>query len=130
MAVRLAERGWTPDAIWSSDATRTRETCARMLPAFDPEPAVTFDPSLYLAGLEALTEAAARWNASWQTVLVLGHNPGWESAASRLAGESIELKTCNAVLLEGSGSHWSEAFAGDWHWIDWLRPEKKPGAAR
>ncbi|KAJ4823947.1 hypothetical protein Tsubulata_016426 [Turnera subulata] len=44
-------------------------------------------------------------------VLCMGHNRGWEEAASMLTGSSIELKTCNAALLEASGKSWEEAFA-------------------
>ena len=38
----------------------------------------------------------------------MGHNRGWEEAASMLSGASIELKTCNAALLEASGNSWEE----------------------
>ena len=38
----------------------------------------------------------------------MGHNKGWEEAASMLCGASIELKTCNAALLEASGKSWIE----------------------
>lgn len=38
----------------------------------------------------------------------MGHNKGWEEAASMLSGASIELKTCNAALLEASGQSWNE----------------------
>ncbi|KAF5931232.1 hypothetical protein HYC85_032105 [Camellia sinensis] len=33
----------------------------------------------------------------------MGHNRGWEEAASMFLGTSIELKTCNAALLEATG---------------------------
>lgn len=38
----------------------------------------------------------------------MGHNRGWEEAASMFAGASIELKTCNAALLEATGKSWEE----------------------
>ena len=38
----------------------------------------------------------------------MGHNRGWEEAASVFAGASVELKTCNAALLETTGKTWSE----------------------
>ena len=38
----------------------------------------------------------------------MGHNKGWEEAASMLSGASIELKTCNAALLETTGKSWEE----------------------
>ncbi|KAG8494343.1 hypothetical protein CXB51_012087 [Gossypium anomalum] len=42
----------------------------------------------------------------------MGHNRGWEEAASMFTGASVELKTCNAALLEAPGKSWEEvAFA-------------------
>lgn len=38
----------------------------------------------------------------------MGHNRGWEEAASIFSGAPIELKTCNAALLEATGKSWEE----------------------
>ncbi|KAE8674774.1 hypothetical protein F3Y22_tig00111715pilonHSYRG00013 [Hibiscus syriacus] len=38
----------------------------------------------------------------------MGHNRGWEEAASMFTGTSVELKTCNAALLEAPGQSWEE----------------------
>lgn len=38
----------------------------------------------------------------------MGHNRGWEEAASALCGVSVELKTANAALLEAPGGSWQE----------------------
>jgi hypothetical protein len=38
----------------------------------------------------------------------MGHNKGWEEAASMFSGDKVELKTCNAALLEASGRSWIE----------------------
>ncbi|KAK9705306.1 hypothetical protein RND81_07G046900 [Saponaria officinalis] len=45
------------------------------------------------------------------TIMCMGHNRGWEEAASTFTGSAIELKTCNAALLETHGNSWKEAFA-------------------
>ncbi|XP_022724461.1 uncharacterized protein At3g52155, chloroplastic isoform X3 [Durio zibethinus] len=42
------------------------------------------------------------------TIMCMGHNRGWEEAASMFTGASIELKTCNAALLEATGKSWEE----------------------
>lgn len=38
----------------------------------------------------------------------MGHNRGWEEAASVFSGVPVELKTSNAALLEASGQSWEE----------------------
>lgn len=126
VATRLAERGWVPEAIHSSDARRTRETAELLMEAFAPAPSLTFDPDLYLAGLPALCAAAQAWDPFWSTVLALGHNPGWQDAASSLCGSVLGMGTANAVLLEarpGAPEGWSEALLGEWSLVDVLRPE-------
>lgn len=40
----------------------------------------------------------------------MGHNRGWEEAASFFSGLPVELKTANAALLETSSSSWEEVF--------------------
>ena len=43
----------------------------------------------------------------------MGHNRGWEEAASVLSGLNVELKTANAALLQTSGSSWEEVLICD-----------------
>ncbi|QDU86433.1 2,3-bisphosphoglycerate-dependent phosphoglycerate mutase [Planctomycetes bacterium Pla163] len=126
VASRLVELGWTPDAVWSSDAARTRETFDLMLGAFDPAPQVTFDRDLYLGDLGSIRGAAVQWQSTWRTVLVLGHNPGLEDAAGELSGEPIGLTTTNAVLLErgDDGGDWADALLGGWRLAGILRPKE------
>jgi hypothetical protein len=38
----------------------------------------------------------------------MGHNKGWEEAASMFSGDSVLLETCNAALLEAAGKSWVE----------------------
>jgi hypothetical protein len=38
----------------------------------------------------------------------MGHNKGWEEAASMFSGDSVMLNTCNAALLEAAGKSWVE----------------------
>ncbi|MEE2941249.1 MAG: histidine phosphatase family protein [Planctomycetota bacterium] len=125
VATRLVELGWAPQAIHSSDARRTRETAELMLDVLAPAPPLTLDPGFYLAGLPALRAAAETWDPSWSTVLALGHNPGWQDAASALCGSVLGMSTANAVLLEApprAPSGWSEALAREWSLVDVLRP--------
>ena len=42
----------------------------------------------------------------------MGHNKGWEEAASMFSGDSVVLETCNAALLEAAGKSWVEVNIG------------------
>lgn len=124
IAARLVELGWTPDAVRSSDATRTRHTFEGMAAYLRPEPDVVFENGLYLGDLESIRASALDWDASWRTVLVLGHNPGWEDAVTQLVGETVGMTTANAALLEGEGEDWPRALLGRWRLEQVLRPKE------
>jgi hypothetical protein len=49
--------------------------------------------------------------------MCVGHNRGWEEAASELSGQAVELKTANACVLEApAGAAWSDALAQSSGW--------------
>ncbi|ANM63656.1 Phosphoglycerate mutase family protein [Arabidopsis thaliana] len=116
----LSSLGWLPQLILSSDATRTRETLKSMQAQVDGfmEANVHFIPSFYsIAAMdgqtaEHLQNIISKYSTpDISTIMCMGHNKGWEEAASMLSGASIKLKTCNAALLQAFGNSWEEAFA-------------------
>ncbi|RWR95071.1 hypothetical protein CKAN_02439500 [Cinnamomum micranthum f. kanehirae] len=122
---QLQQMGWMPELILSrvqnlSDAARTKETLRIMqehVPGF-LEAEVHFVASFYsIAAMDGQTaEHLQRTICEYSrdeifTVMCMGHNRGWEEAASMLSGAAIELKTCNAALLEATGKSWDEAFS-------------------
>ncbi len=128
IAAALHARGWWPDAVVSSDATRTRETWALMAAADVPEVAdVRFEPGLYHAGWREVHASAATWPQRWETVLLLGHNPGWEALAARLSDVWAEMTTANAALLTCEAERWIEALEGQWELEETLRPKELTG---
>ncbi len=121
VAQRLTEIDWVPDLILSSDSQRTQETYAAMQTGFENEVPAEFHRSMYHAGYEAIIHEAPGVPDDVNTLMVLGHNPGWEEVVQRLSDEMVVLKTANAALLEGQGDAWPEALAGAWSLIDIIR---------
>jgi len=122
VAAELIARDWAPDAVYSSDSTRTTETWQLMAPVLGGAVPVSFSRGLYHAGLPQMRKSAEDWGDHLQTVLVLGHNPGWSEAVGILASRPVELTTGNAALLEGQGATWAEALAGKWTLTALVRP--------
>ncbi|PIN20036.1 hypothetical protein CDL12_07272 [Handroanthus impetiginosus] len=136
LSKKLEQLGWIPELILSSDAQRTRETLKIMqeqVRAFlDAE--VHFISSFYSVAAmdgqtaEHLQQAICQYSRDEiLTIMCMGHNKGWEEAASMFSGASIELKTCNAALLEATGSSWEEAFSlagfGGWKLHGIVKPD-------
>ncbi len=125
----LATLNWVPEYVLSSDAVRTRETYALMEPFFDPKPRTIFLPTLYLAGIGEIQESVAQVPDDAQTVMLLGHNDGWEHALAWLTGKNEPMTTANAALLEGQGSTWAGSVSqqGPWSLSRVLRPKELDG---
>ncbi|KZV44772.1 hypothetical protein F511_34245 [Dorcoceras hygrometricum] len=117
LSQKLEELGWVPELILSSDAQRTRETLKIMQEQVEGflEAKVHFISSFYsIAAMdgqtaEHLQQAIYRYSGDEiLTIMCMGHNKGWEEAASMFSGSSISLETCNAALLEATGKSWEE----------------------
>ena len=121
VARALLDRGWRPEAVLSSDSRRTRETWEGMAPELDAPPQPSFTRALYLAGLDTLWEEVHGVASEVETLLVLGHNPGWEHAVYRLSGQPEAMAPANAALLVGSGDTWPEALEGRWERAEVVR---------
>lgn len=100
-----------------SDATRTKETLKSMQAQVDGfmEANVHFIPSFYsIAAMDGQTadhlhHVISKYSSpDITTVMCMGHNKGWEEAASVLSGASVKLKTCNAALLHAFGNSWDD----------------------
>jgi phosphohistidine phosphatase len=86
MGRELARRDWLPDLALVSPALRTRETwrlASAELPARVP---VEFAEALFEATAGDILTVVRQATASAGCLLVLGHNPGLEDLARRLAG--------------------------------------------
>jgi phosphohistidine phosphatase len=98
----------------SSDARRTRETATLLLGQWEDGVGIDYCASLYLASAEELKSELLRVSDEVETLLVLGHNPGWEGVVYRLTGESITMKTATAALLQAECETWGDAFRSEW----------------
>ena len=106
-----------PDRILSSDSARTTETWNCMQDVFEPSPPVEFTRKLYHVGLDALKEEIRSLDDDVQTLLVLGHNPGWEEIVERLTGMTyVVMKTAHMALLDAPAGGWADAFAREGTW--------------
>lgn len=133
VALQLRDAGWIPEVLIASNATRSRQTLEelrRQIPALEDADA-HFLGSLYtVSQLDGQCQShianvvATEASLQHTCVLCLGHNKGWEEAASGWAGQHVDLDNCNAALLETEAESWTKAFAEDsvWRLVDVVRP--------
>lgn len=108
MAKWLADHGWLPDAIVSSNAQRTKETTELLLAAWDKEIDVSYTQRLYLAPAEAYLSEASRFPDSVQCGLLVGHNPGVSILAGQVDESIDHMPTCSAAVFSLAVEQWSE----------------------
>ncbi len=128
IAEALYDQDWWPQLVLSSDALRTLQTWSLMAPE-RPEAPLHTHHSLYHGGIHEICGVIEPL-ASVQTILVLGHNPGWQDALTWLSGDDAVLTTANAALLTTQAPSWAQAFAGPQRFetVRILRPKSLPAS--
>lgn len=130
VAAALAERGYAPDAVYSSSSCRTRETWERMAPRFGGHPHVEFLSRLYLASPRGVLETVASVPSAVETLMVLGHNPSTHALAAHLARRGDRqlrdriirsFPTGAVAVIELNGDDWSEVGEGG-ELLDYIIP--------
>ena len=124
VGARLRDLGWIPDLVIASDSQRTRETWQCMQAVFPDTVEVRFSSAFYGGGLAEIASACTPLGEIVSTLLVLGHNPGWEDAVARLSGRRARMTTANAALLESVTDDWAKAIRADWAPVAVLRPKE------
>ena len=82
----MRDNGLIPDAVLCSNARRAVETWEHVKPSLG---AAKFHlaPNLYMASPETIMAWLRRLQPDMSSVLLIGHNPGFEEAARQLAGD-------------------------------------------
>jgi phosphohistidine phosphatase len=133
MGSALEARGWHPLMALVSPAKRTRETWQLLAAELKHPPNPTFRDVLYEASADLLLNEVQRAPEIVTTLLMLGHNPGIEDFALRLAGDGSneaalkqlrkKFPTAGLARLEFTG-RWDELRFGGAHLLDCLRPKE------
>jgi phosphohistidine phosphatase SixA len=126
IAKRLCELGWIPDLIIASNSKRTKQTLDQMAEAAAELSTVDahYLGSLYtVAALDGQTKQhieetirSVACDAKNFCIMCVGHNKGWEEAASAFANQAVRLGTASAALFELANSSWDDVTSPDTEW--------------
>ena len=115
----LAARGWVPDTVLVSPAQRTRETWKLLATELSGHPAPIFIDDLYLARAGRILATLRQSPKKTDTLLMIGHNPGIEDLARRLASDDSDpaaLARLHEKFPTAALAHFE--FAGAWTDLD------------
>ena len=108
----MRQNGFVPDLIVSSSAKRARETAELVKAAAKFEAEIRFDPKIYEASLSDLIEAVSNVENSYQKLLIIGHNPGFEHLVGSLTGAYQPMPTAALAIIELQIESWDEITRG------------------
>ncbi len=111
----LEQRGWRPDAALVSTAKRARQTWDLVAAELSAAPRPEFRGALYDASAGQLLVELRQAPAAAATVLLIGHNPGMEDLARRLAGDGSDAQALKRLREKFPTAALARLrFEGDW----------------
>jgi phosphohistidine phosphatase len=109
MAKRLKKRGIHPDCILSSTAKRAAETALITAKTLDfPQEEIIWEENLYHATPNTILKYIRLQKDNKRTILVVGHNPGFNDLIRQLGGELDNLPTAGQFGFKLKSESWNE----------------------
>jgi phosphohistidine phosphatase len=108
MAARINDAGIRPSLIMSSPAVRAWATAKIAARAISyPIEFLHREDDLYLANLDRLLDLFARQDNAFNSIMVVGHNPGLTEFANYLLPDVTDnIPTCGLVALNVETDNW------------------------
>jgi phosphohistidine phosphatase len=130
IAEHLGRQGVKPALVLCSSALRTRETLGGIVAALGDGVSVQIEGELYAASEQSLLERLRAVEDGVESLLLIGHNPGLEQLALRLAGSGHKLAVLSRkfptgalATLEFSG-RWGDLRPGRAELTDFVTPKE------
>ncbi len=132
-------RGYIPDLVICSNALRTTETWQLLSPELAKTPMVQLTKALYLASPKNIVAQIQVSPDDVKTLMLVGHNPGIEECAIRLARKPVskaeshklaqmreKFPTCALAVLDFDVESWSDTGSGG-VLLEFLKPRDLTG---
>jgi len=113
MAGRIRSSKLTIDQIVSSPALRAITTAETFSEVLDiPFENILQNKAIYEADPETLMRIVSKFESSWNTVIMFGHNPGLSYLVGLLTGELYDKVTCSISEIDLHIEDWAHCTAG------------------
>lgn len=112
MAQRLKRRDIRPDLLVSSDAIRAKATTLITAENLHfPKEQIVFTSQLYHASSAQILKLIRQFPYVKNTILLFGHNPGFNDLIDRLGGNIDNLPTCGQFGFTFNVEDWAQVAA-------------------
>lgn len=121
----LRQQGLIPDLILSSTAKRARKTVAAVSKNSGFQGKIVTTSDLYHAGLDDFRSALTQAPNNFQSVMIVGHNPGLEILVEELSGKHERFPTGALAYLSLPITRWNDFdIKGDATLVNLWRPRE------
>jgi len=96
------------DLVISSSAERARQTAQLVLMSAGLQVEVRYDERIYEAGMRRLLTLVSRLDNQANSVMLVGHNPGFEDLLKTLTGEVHGMPTATLAGIEFDVDDWGQ----------------------
>lgn len=108
MGSQIYQNGLIPDLIISSPAKRAKQTAVLVRGSAGVETKIHFEDKIYEASPTTLLYITSELPDKYQSVLLVGHNPGIEGFIRILTGEIHEMPTAAVAQISLNIEKWSD----------------------
>ncbi len=120
----IKKRKLQPDLLLSSPAERARQTTQLVIEAAGLKTELRYDERIYEASVERLLGLVSELDDEAGTIMLVGHNPGFEELLEMLTGEAHKLPTAALACIELNIEKWNKVRAGAGR-LEWLVEAKE-----
>lgn len=104
----IYERGLQPQITVSSPAKRAKQTAVLVKEIAEISKPVKFDERIYEASPLTLFNLIREFDEKHESVLIVGHNPGFENLVRILTGKAVSMPTAALAKINLAIEKWSE----------------------
>jgi phosphohistidine phosphatase len=108
----LRKQSINPALVICSPAERARETAAIALKTARIPAEVRYDERIYEAHVGRLLEVVSQVDDGVESVLMIGHNPGFSDFAQYLTGDGVHMPTAALAQIALDVEDWKQVLAG------------------
>ena len=124
MGRALKDRGPVPDLIVSSPAARAKATAEAAIKSGGFAASLQFDQGIYDASTSDLVRIVRHLPDESSTVLMVGHNPGFEELVYRLSGSHERMTPAALAAIEFAVERWEDVEEGQGKLLWFLTPKQ------
>jgi len=104
----IYKRNLHPQIIVSSPAKRAKQTAVLVKELAEISKPIIFDERIYEASPPTLFNLIREFDEKYESVLIVGHNPGFENLVRMLTGENVTMPTAALAKINLDIESWRE----------------------